>query len=524
MKPGIILLCTLIILVVASLAYSQIEPPGRYLPDGTWQPRKTHATLPEPAPGMPAQASLPNNRNHILSIDWEPEVMLAGPGLDAFFSSIAEGPNGYVHVVTSHDFSAEPYYFRSTDQGISWSDGFQLASIAAVEYNFIIDSNYVTFPFSASGGFSCVISSDYGDTWSDWRNVSLQGYGAPSVLVDHMIYSASVLDDHRIESRYSNDHGDRWDFQSYSNLLRDPSYLALGATNLGLHLLAVAPYGQEIYYQRNIFPNQGWGNLIRLSDDTTHDSFFPKIIAWGDSNVFAIWVDYKYSPYPWTGDLLARRSTDNGSTWLPEQQITFNHLALEKNICEKNDSLFLVYDEIVFDGETNTEEIFFNLTSDGGESWGEPVRLTNAPWRSIYPSVAVYGNQINVAFCDARNDTVYGNANSLYYKKGIISGSEVIGGNNINKPEYLSIESYPNPFNSSTLLTINNKKGGEVKIGIYDIQGKLIQKFERGGMGGDEKIVWDATDASGKKVSSGIYFARASTAQTEKTIKLLYIK
>jgi hypothetical protein len=39
------------------------------------------------------------------------------------------------------------------------------------------------------------------------------------------------------------------------------------------------------------------------------------------------------------------------------------------------------------------------------------------------------------------------------------------------------------------------------------------------------KINWDATDAMGNKVSSGIYFARAnSNNQKSSTIELIYLK
>jgi len=38
------------------------------------------------------------------------------------------------------------------------------------------------------------------------------------------------------------------------------------------------------------------------------------------------------------------------------------------------------------------------------------------------------------------------------------------------------------------------------------------------------KINWDATDASGERVSSGIYFAKAKTSQSSQAIKLIYLR
>ena len=80
--------------------------------------------------------------------------------------------------------------------------------------------------------------------------------------------------------------------------------------------------------------------------------------------------------------------------------------------------------------------------------------------------------------------------------------------------------SYPNPFNTSVTLGIKNAKGGDELIYIYDIRGGLTKtiRIENG------KAKWDATDASGKKVSSGIYFARVSTPQTQKASKLIFLR
>jgi hypothetical protein len=244
--------------------------------------------------------------------------------------------------------------------------------------------------------------------------------------------------------------------------------LAMKTTTTKLHI-AIESQSQEIYYMSYGLVDSVWSTPHMISRNDSACSFNPQAITWGDSDVAFFWIDYEYSPYPWTGDIIMRRSTDNGETWLPEQQVTFNHLAMledKQNICERNDSLFLVYDEIVLDGETNTEEIFFNLSSDGGATWGEPERLTFAPWRSLYPSLTVMDNYVHVAWCDARNDSINGNHNNLYYKRGIISPDQIIRDRDGKFPERMSLGVYPNPFNSSVLLSyhFHDREGGELRI------------------------------------------------------------
>jgi hypothetical protein len=496
---------------------------GRFLPGGIWQPRNMHATLPEPASGMAAQQGAPDSREEIQSISWGPDVMLAGPDLFAFYSCVAEGPNHYIHVISDQWPSSEPVYFRSTDGGEIWDNPRMIAESTGVSVVFPIllaESNYVTL---LTDGLS-VVSTNYGDSWLHWVYIYTGGQGLPNAAVlGNRIYSAPTAADHRAMCHYSDDYGQTWQYHSQSTLRFYDAVAALGATNMGLHML-IDWATTEIFYKRYLFSNPGWNPSIMLSGDTTHSSFLPKIIAWGDSNVFAIWVDYEYSPYPWTGDLICRRSTNNGESWLPEQQVTFNHLALNKSIYLSGDSIFLVYDEIVLDGRTNTEEIFFNLSSDGGATWGQPLRLTYSDWRSINPYIAVADNRIHISFCDARDDTVNGMHNSVYYKRGIISNVGISWDIEKNLPENLSLGAYPNPFNDQIMITLKGVKGGDIRITIYDIRGREIRTFKGVSMGGEKKIVWDATDASGKKVSSGLYFARAFSSRSSQTIKLIVLR
>jgi hypothetical protein len=470
---------------------------------------------------MPAQAGAPDGREEILYIDLDPEIRLTRD-FNAFYSAIA-ADEGFVHAVTSHAAGMEPFYVRSTDQGYNWSEQVRLVDTTGITsvYPFLFaDSNFVTMPFSGNGVIRCVYSNDFGQTWSSWRRTYIQGYGYSAARLDTTLYIVFPVDVHNMECYTSINHGASWQYHSTKRNLEGES--ALGATPTALHMIVEAGM-QEIFYCQYPFTSQAWGDTVRLSDNPREASFDPEMTAWGDSNLAVIWVDYKYSPYSWTGDILMRRSTDNGNSWLPEQQLTFNHLAFGKNITQRNDSLFMVYDEIVIDGATNTEEIFFNLSTDGGVNWDEPIRLTYSPWRSIYPSIAVEGQCIHIAYCDARDDTVWGIHNSLYYRRGTIT--EVgIENESPTRPEEISLQAYPNPFNSSTIITYTNYKGGDISIGIYDVQGRLIKTLKTGEIGGEKKIVWDATDAHSKKVNSGIYFAKALTPQNEKAIKLLLVK
>lgn len=114
----------------------------------------------------------------------------------------------------------------------------------------------------------------------------------------------------------------------------------------------------------------------------------------------------------------------------------------------------------------------------------------------------------------------------LYYTRDhYIVGIEE--GNAPTTPGAISLYSYPNPFNSSSIISFSNLEDDEIKI--FDIKGSLVrilkpEQMENG------SVIWDATDDGGQKESSGIYFAKATCRggpacpPNLSVIKLIYLK
>lgn len=77
--------------------------------------------------------------------------------------------------------------------------------------------------------------------------------------------------------------------------------------------------------------------------------------------------------------------------------------------------------------------------------------------------------------------------------------------------EYILIQNFPNPFNSSTKINYIVKSEGKISIIIYDLLGKkiisLVDKYHSPGI---YEITWDGNDNNGKAVASGIYLIRLS--------------
>jgi hypothetical protein len=89
----------------------------------------------------------------------------------------------------------------------------------------------------------------------------------------------------------------------------------------------------------------------------------------------------------------------------------------------------------------------------------------------------------------------------------------------------LAIDNYPNPFNSSTEIRFSLILPGSVSLRVYDIAGRLVRVLANGNYDiGEQSVIWDGTNSSGGKVSSGIYFYSISTPEKTITKKMVFLK
>ena len=92
-------------------------------------------------------------------------------------------------------------------------------------------------------------------------------------------------------------------------------------------------------------------------------------------------------------------------------------------------------------------------------------------------------------------------------------------------PEMIDLSSHPNPFNPSTVVSYVLPQAGHVELVVYDISGRKVVQLDSGyRTAGPHKISWDAKDAQGWKIASGMYLLRIQAGEQVKTINLMYIK
>jgi hypothetical protein len=473
---------------------------------------------------------------------WTEPVRISEPGGCLYPQILAQGDT--LHVVYENASGYDKIsYVRSTDGGETWSGHTVLSD----------DSCATLFPRIIGDGSDLIVlwktdwdyggpptfdlgynaSTDDGITWSgpqyifnpNWDHI-LYFSASGSGPVVNIVVSRRISPDLVFFSIRSTDFGQSWSgpveiFRGVMSSLTDQvSY------NNMVHFAWGGFFdwdeSGDVYYLRSTNYGQTWSENIMLSEEDDKISHTPAICIDEFDDIACTWWDFKYSPYQTTGDVLIRQSFEEGEIWGREDQVTQQHQARGSDVAWLNGSLYVVWRDYRFGNVT----VYYVTSSDSIHDWSNKQRLESDPAESNYPAIAASDGNVYVVWADDRCSPDTDICGGVYFTRqqievGIDEPMDV----NVLPVEY-SLDIYPNPFNSSVSISFYTAKGGHIGIAIYDVNGRLVKTLFKGGNleKGRHRFTWDATDAEGKAVSSGLYFAVASTPQGKVSKALTLIR
>jgi hypothetical protein len=86
-------------------------------------------------------------------------------------------------------------------------------------------------------------------------------------------------------------------------------------------------------------------------------------------------------------------------------------------------------------------------------------------------------------------------------------------------------QNHPNPFNPSTRIGYYLPERSDVRLVIYDVNGRRIRTLVRSGKpAGSHAVEWDGRDDRGTAVASGVYLCKLEIAKAQRTIKLVLLR
>ena len=94
-------------------------------------------------------------------------------------------------------------------------------------------------------------------------------------------------------------------------------------------------------------------------------------------------------------------------------------------------------------------------------------------------------------------------------------------------PTEFILQNYPNPFNPTTTIEYAIPAGisEQVSLKVYDLRGALVRTLvDEVYDPGTYSAMWDGTDDTGNKVSSGVYIYRLQAGKFTKSNRMLLVK
>ncbi|MBN1691399.1 MAG: exo-alpha-sialidase, partial [Dehalococcoidia bacterium] len=355
-----------------------------------------------------------------VSADWGADIRLTSAAGNSYDPSVAASGNN-VHVAweDSRDGNPEIYYKRSTNGGTTWGADTRLTSAAASsEKTSVAVSDgqvHVAWQDNRDGNEEIYYkrSTDGGTTWgADTRltNAAAESVDPSVAATDSQVHVAwSDYRDGNGEIYYkrSTDGGATWGadtrLTNNASVSANPS-VAVSGNTVHIAWLDNRDCSFEAYYKRSTDGGATWGADTRLDNDAA-DSRNPVLAASGN-NVHIAWFDHRDGNW----EIYYRRSTDAGVAWDGGTRLTSAAGdSWNASIAISGNHVHVAWED---SRDDPGREIYYKRSADGGTTWGADTRLTNAAGNTWFPSAAVSGNTVHVAWMDFRD----GNW-EIYYKR-----------------------------------------------------------------------------------------------------------
>jgi predicted outer membrane repeat protein len=84
---------------------------------------------------------------------------------------------------------------------------------------------------------------------------------------------------------------------------------------------------------------------------------------------------------------------------------------------------------------------------------------------------------------------------------------------------------YPNPFNPTVTITFELDSQRDVRVRVFDVQGKLVRTLiNESRSAGEHRVAWDSTNDRGGRASSGVYFLEVQSGAWRDSRKVILLK
>jgi hypothetical protein len=321
----------------------------------------------------------------------------------------------------NRDGNYEIYYKRSTNAGISWGNDVRLTNaISNSEWPCLIACGtylHVAWTDERDGDMAIYYkhSTDAGLSWeADMRLTDSSSYSIqPSITVTgnfvHLTWCERRDGNFEVYYKCSTDLGINWGTDTRLTNTPTGTYdPCIAVTGQNVHLIWYdTPAGnQAIYYRRSTDNGSTWSTEVLLTTNLPYAAAYPCLCSSGQY-LHAVWLDNRQG----NNEIYYKRSTNEGVNWGPDTRLTSTTTASWEPSVTASDSIVHVAWREQINVPMSNSDIYYIRSTNRGTSWESPVRLTDDPATSRYPSVAATLTGVHVVWYDTRD------GNAIWYKR-----------------------------------------------------------------------------------------------------------
>lgn len=463
--------------------------------------------------------------------EWGPDVRLTDNIVESYTSDnnawcvVAVGDT--VHVVFWDDtYGEEIVYKCSYDNGETWEKDVRLSYAPGHSWypSIAVSGDYIHIVWhdASIGAFFNIFykrSTDNGQTWEDDVIITNNSFDS-----EHPSIAASENDVHLVwcelkptDSYYnayiyykrSTDNGETWQdtikVSENTGAYSWARYPSVAVIDNCIHVVwhdASDGIWKICYRQAKFYSDIPpiWGE-IKVISDAADSSKYPCIAASGN-NIHVAW----HHPLQQVGsEIYYDRSTDNGETWGEDVKLTnTSGLSWHPSLAVCGDTIHMTWLEVP--PYVYAKEVYYKNSFDNGETWEEGQRLTfSDPDKNCQnPSIAICGNDIHVVWTDQRDGEggLWGNT-EVYYKHGEFDEVDVVEMPAETEACYLQL------FTRPYVIQYGIPEAGKVDMVLYDITGREVRTLiSEEQPAGHYRIEWDGCDDNGINLPTGVYFCQ----------------
>jgi hypothetical protein len=461
---------------------------------------------------------------------WSDDIPIDSSAVDMFYPSLAVRSSGHLYAACS--VSNPPNgvkFYESSDGGLTWS-----FFMSSGDENFLVGRPSLVFGegnsdvllaaytvrdtfyhpawieivrYEPDAGWYLIVMLDV----SSWPDVS-----DPVLCVDAAEYdywypylvfavqdTAEGLSDWDILYTYSTDYG-----LSFlpPKVIAEPEGLYSSSKSLDIAFgdgWLYVPFVEDstgsgysdIYMARSQDFGTSW-DIVPVITMDDHSEFAPVVGAIHGASALLVAFGREYSIS--NSDMEGMYSTNNGTnwTWLWFPYTDEREGAPDLAVSPYLGSFHLVY-------WRNDQLVYCTAAYDDVGNWTTTVPI-NEGASATYPCVVAnptLAGEACIAWEDSRNggwDPYFDAA----YRIPSDAGPGVDG-----NPAPLRLTVGPNPFTGATRMRLRLPQEGRASLTIVDVRGRLVRRLLGGRVpAGMREVVWDGTDAMGRRLPAGVYF------------------